>query len=119
MEITETLQQNADELAVALESRFNFHVESKVDRRLQNHWTIRFTHDNKPAVTAAMCIVGHTVADVGKWWDDERLLALQMEHMFQIIECLLNGLEGCYLCYNKHKSKWIRSGETLGEGVDA
>ena len=66
VEVTETLQQNSDQLTIALESRFNFHVESKVDKRRQNHWTIRFTRDNIPAVAAAMCIVGHIFDDVEK-----------------------------------------------------
>ena len=117
--LTSQLKENANQLAIILESRFNFHVESKVDTRRQDHWTIRFTRDNIPAVAAAMCVVGHIVDDVSKWRDDERLLNLPTQNNFQMLDGILSQLEGCYLYYDQHKSKWIRSGKTSGDGVDA
>ena len=48
------------------------------------------------------------------------LLKLPMkDNVFHLITGPLLGLEGCYLYFDQHKCKWIRSSKTSGEGRDA
>ena len=66
-----------------------------------------------------MCLVGHVVDDVKRWRIDERMLKLPTQNMFQLLGGDLLSLEGCYLYFDKCKCKWIHSGKTSGDGVDA
>ena len=117
--ITEAMMSNADNLALALKPRLNFHIDDRVDPIKQNHWTLRFTRDNIPPMAAAMCFFGHIMDDISMHQLDEHLLDLPMNAMFQMISGDLSSLEGCYLYYDKCKHKWIRSGKSSGDGKGA
>mmetsp|Transcript_9859 Transcript_9859/g.17267 ORF Transcript_9859/g.17267 Transcript_9859/m.17267 type:complete len:268 (+) Transcript_9859:1034-1837(+) len=113
------LIDNANKLALALTTRLDFHVAEKVDPTRHNHWTLRFTKDNLSPVAAGMCLVGHVVDDLDTYSLNECLISLPMNELMQIISGDLASLEGCYLYYDKIKNKWVRSGKTSGEGVNA
>ncbi|KAL7536826.1 LOW QUALITY PROTEIN: hypothetical protein ACHAXR_007426 [Thalassiosira sp. AJA248-18] len=117
--ITEEMMLKANKLALALEPRLTLHISDRVDPSRQNHWTLRFTHDNIPPMAAAMCLFGHVVDDIDMHRLDERLLNLPMQQMFKIVTGDLSALEGCYLYYDNLKHKWIRSGKSSGDGKDA
>jgi hypothetical protein len=117
--IKEELMDNANNLALALDPRLNFHIGDRVDETKHDHWTLQFTRDNISPMAAAMCLVGHVVGDIKKHRLDERLLVLPMEEMFQIITGDLISLEGCYLYFDKCKYNWIWSGKSSGDGGGA
>ena len=79
-------------------------------------------------MAAAMCLVGHIAEDLDTYAMYERLLALpkedMLEDMFRIMSNLpsdhtIGQLEGCYLYFYTKKKKWIRSGKTGGDGMEA
>ena len=118
--VSDELKTNADLLMSAMETRLDLHIDDRVDISRRDHFTLRFTRDNIPAMAAAMCVAGHVVPTIGMYRLDERLLVLPMkEDVFQVITGHLSGLEGCYLYFDQQKYKWIRSGKTSGEGKDA
>ena len=118
--IDEALLSKADALALALDQRLDLHIASdRVDDSRRNHWTMRFTRDNIPPMSAAMCIVGHVVEDIPLYRIDECLLCLPMTELFHIVTGDLSKLEGCYLFFDPNKYKWIRSGKSSGDGKDA
>ena len=115
-------------LVEALRQRLDFHISGRVDRRRWHHWTLDFVRDNLAPVAAAMSLVGHIADDLDTYAMYERLLMLPTEDMledrFKIISNLpsdhtLGQLEGCYLYFDTKKKKWIRSGKTGGDGMEA
>ena len=117
--ISDELKEKADYLALAFEPRLGYHVSKRVDQSRHNHWTLRFTQDNFAPMAAAMCLFGHIVDDLCTYGWENCLLKLPMEEVFQIISGDLDGLEGCYLYFDRVKNIWVRSGKTSGEGKDA
>jgi len=88
-----------------------------------------FVRANFAPMAAAMCLVGHIADDLDMYAMYERLLALPkedvLEDMFRIMSNLpsdhtIGQLEGCYLCFDTKKKKWIRSGKskTGGDGME-
>ena len=117
--MSDDMMVQADNLALAMEQRLEYHIAERVDLSRHHHWTLNFTRDNLPTMAAAMCVVGHIVDDLDTYSLDECLLQLPMINLFQIMTGDLSGFEGCYLYYDSKKRKWIRSGKTSGEGHDA
>ena len=113
------LLSKADELVLALEQRLNCHIGDRVHPSRQKHWTMDFTRDNLPPMSAAMCLVGHVVGDLDTYSIEDCLLRLPMDAIFRMIDGELSELEGCYLYYDRKKRTWIRSGKTSGEGKKA
>ena len=66
-----------------------------------------------------MCLVGHIVDDIEYYSIAEYLLNLPMDEKFQVVSGDLSSLEGCYLYFDRQKKKWIRSGKTLGDGIES
>ena len=119
---------NSELLIKALRQRLEFHISGRVDKRRWHHWTLDFVRDNFAPMAAAMCLVGHIADDLDTYAMYERLLALPKEDMledkFQVMTNLpsdhtLGQLEGCYLYFDTKKKKWIRSGKTGGDGMEA
>ena len=72
------MTMNADKLSPALEQRLGLHATDplRVHKSKQNHFTLSFTQDNLPNMAAAICAVGHAIANVGACKVDERLMVL-------------------------------------------
>ncbi len=62
--ITTGLMTKADALVLALEQRFDIHIDNRVDKVHQHHSTLRFTHNNLLPMAAAMFVAGHIVNSI-------------------------------------------------------
>ena len=105
---------NADKLVPLMMQRLNSLVSIRVDEKCHKHITLAFVRDNLPSVAAQMCLVGHVVSSVETSPCDDRLLVLPSRSTFLKINDALGKLEGCYLCYDREKDKWIRTGFARG-----
>lgn len=106
--IDDAMLSKADALALALDQRLDLHIHDRVDELRVDHWTLHFTRDNLPPMSAAMCLVGHIVDDIRLYKITECLLHLPMNELFQIISGDLSQLEGCYLHFDPIKYKWTQ-----------
>jgi len=100
LHVDENLMKKADQLAKLFCTRLEEHISERVDVRRQNHWTLRFTRDNIPAMAALMCLAGHVVDDLDTYDLTDCLVQLPMKDNFEVIEGYLGDLEGSYLFYN-------------------
>ncbi|KAL9178336.1 hypothetical protein ACHAXT_001764 [Thalassiosira profunda] len=120
VDMDETKVDNAGWLEGAMSQRLAYHCADRVDSSKQDHWTLRFVHDNLANMAASFTLAGHVVDDVDTCAINERLLVLPSEENTFVRVSDGNGkLQGCYLYYHKPKSRWIRSGFTAGESEKA
>ena len=117
--INDELLRKADALASAMISRLTCYIGDRVPHSRQKHWVLPFVRDNIHPVAATMCLFGHIVDELETYGIKECLLQSPTDDMFQLALGELGKLEGNYLYYDKKKRKWIRSGKTSGQGVDA
>ena len=52
--VCDILKEKADNLALAMEPRLDYHIAERVDRTRHNYWTLRFTRDNLAPMAAVM-----------------------------------------------------------------
>ena len=118
--VTDEWKTNANELVSAMETRLDLHIAKRVDIGRWEYGTLRFVHDNLPAMIVAMCMSGHVVPPVG--WnqlDERRLVLPRKDGVCHLVTGHLLGLKGCDLYFDPQTYTWIQSGKTSGEGRDA
>lgn len=116
-DVTDEMAANADKLLPLMKQRLKRHIAIRLDDKSSDHMFLKFTRDNLSTVVAQMCFVGHVVSGVETSSCDDRLLVLPNRNTFLQIDDNLGKLEGCYLCYERDKDKWIRSGFAGGLGT--
>ena len=116
VDVTPDVEQFAESLNKLLEERLTSHIDGdRVDPSKQDHFTLKFTHDNLPPMSALLALSGQLTDDLDCEEADSCLLsALPVEGVHQMMTDELKGLEGCYLYYDKKKGRWVRSGKTSG-----
>ncbi len=116
--VDNTMTVNADKLAPLMMQRLRTLVAARVSQKCSNHITLGFVRDNLHAIAAQMCLVGHVVSCVETSSCDDRLLVLPHRNTFLKLDNNVGKLEGCYLCYDREKDKWIRDGFAGGLGTN-
>ena len=105
----------ADALFTSLSTcRLRNHLRLKVKLSKQSHWCWTWAQKNLSVVAAYMILFSHSKKDITRIHESESLLSHPNANKFLLCTNNEGNLQGCYLYYNNHGEKFIRSGKVTG-----
>jgi len=112
--------ENANMLTKIMHNRLDQHVALRIeDTTKHDNFALSWFRDNIPRFAAFVTLNRHVIEDVKSVDGSTTLLRnpFCIESNFTEITETLGDIEGCYLHYDRVKSKWIRSGKACGSNT--